>query len=157
MTQQHDKELAKEFTVNQTETAEILDVDRATVARWCRQGLPCVKKSLGNEHLIELKTAIHWVIGHRWATENNVDLSSIEKILFALAWGSAAGNENVLFSHWQRRAMLEGDWLCASREEVSFAAGFLYGAELLPWLRAELHPSETSFTCHYTYCTIHSV
>ncbi len=136
MTQQLDKELAKEFTFNQTETAEILNVDRATVARWCRQGLPCVKKSRGKEHLIELKTAIHWVIGHRWATENNVDLSSIEKIQFALACGAASASENLLFSHWKRRAIKEGDWLCASREELSFAVGFLYGADLLPWTRA---------------------
>ena len=135
MTQQHDKELAKEFTFNQTETAEILDVDRATVARWCRHGLPCIRMSRGKEHLIELKTAIHWLIGHRWATENNVKLSSIEKILFALARGAALENENLLFSHWKRRTMKEGEWLCASREDLSFAVGFLYGADLLPWTR----------------------
>lgn len=133
MTQQHDKELAKEFTFNQTETAEIFDVDRATVARWCRQGLPCVKTSRGKRHLIELRTAVQWQIGHRWATEKNVTLSSIEKILLALAWGAASANENLLFSHWKRRAMKEGAWLCASREEISCAAGFLYGADLLPW------------------------
>ncbi len=133
MTQQHDKELVKEFTFNQTETAEILDVDRATVARWCRQGLPCVKRSRGKEHLIELRTAIHWCIGHRWAIESNHELSALEKILLGLARGTATGNENALFSNWRYRKMQEGEWFDASREEISFAIGRLSGLQCLPW------------------------
>ncbi len=128
-----EKKIDEEFTYGQTGIAECLGVDRATVARWCRQGLPYERTAHGKEHRIKLRTALHWNIGHKWATDKNLELSALEKILWALAYAYAGGKENPIFSHWQHRMMQEGDWFCASREEISFAVGRLSGLQCLPW------------------------
>ncbi len=133
LTSAEEKKIDAEFTYGQAGIGECLGVDRSTVARWCRQGLPYERTAHGKEHRIKLRTALHWHIGHKWATDENLELSALEKILWALAYAYANGKENAFFSHWQHRMMQEGDWFCASREEISFAIGRLSGLQCLPW------------------------
>ena len=130
---EQEKKFKEEFTYAQTELSVFFNVDRATVARWCRQGLPHERGAHGKEHRIELRTAIHWYIGHKWAAGKNVELSALEKILFGLAHGFAGGKENPIFSHWRLQMMQETNWFESSREEISFAIGRLSGLHCLPF------------------------
>ena len=114
-----------DFTHGQTRIAECLGVDRSTVARWCREGLPYERGEVGEEYRIKLRTAIPWTLGHRWATANNIEASSLEKILWALAYGFIDGTENPSFGKWRLEMLDETEWFNASRERIAFGIGRL--------------------------------
>ena len=65
-TAKEEQKLRDELTFGQTEIGALLSCDRSTVARWCRErgGLPFKRSAAGKGHLIELRTAIHWLVGH---------------------------------------------------------------------------------------------
>lgn len=128
-----EKKFREEFTYGQTDLAVFFDVDRATIARWCRQGLPYVRSAHGHEHRIELRTAIHWYIGHHVANRRGLELSALEKILLGLARGDAAVNEYTTLFKWQKRMVKEVDWFDASPEKIFFAIGRLSGMKCLPF------------------------
>ena len=133
LTAQEERRFKKQFTFGQTQIAEYLGVDRRTVARWCLQGLPYKRGAPGHEHAIELKTALHWSIGHKWATDKNIELSALEKMLWALAHGFIGGKENPSFSQWRMQMLCETTWLGAAQLEISFAIGRMSGLRLLPF------------------------
>ncbi len=133
LTRQEERQFKKEFTLGLIGTAETLGVDRNTIARWCRQGLPYKKSGAGKKHKIELCTAIHWSIGHKWATDKNVDLSGLEKILFGLAHGFIGGKDNPSFSEWRLQMIQETDWCDATQLQITFAIGRLSGLGCLPF------------------------
>ena len=133
LTIREERNLKKQFIFGQTEIAEILGVDRSTVARWCRDNLPHQRGTVGKEHRIELRTALHWNIGHKWATDKNLELSALEKILWALSHGFIGGKENPSFSQWRSRMLDEFDWFSVSRDQISFAIGRLCGLGCLPF------------------------
>ena len=133
LTNQEEKQFKKEFSLGLIETAEILGVDRNTIARWCRQGLPNKKSAAGKKHNVELRTVVHWRIGHKWATDRNVDLSPLEKILFGLASAFIGGKDNPSFSEWRLQMIQETNWFDATQQQITFAIGRLSGLGCLPF------------------------
>ena len=133
LTKQEEKQFKKEFTLGLIETAEILGVDRNTIARWCRQGLPHKRSAAGKKHKIELRTAIHWSIGHKLTTDGNIDLSALEKILLGLACGFIGGKDNPSFSEWRLQMIQETSWFDATQQQITFAIGRLSGLACLPF------------------------
>jgi len=133
LTAQEERKFRKEFTFGQTQIAECLGVDRRSVARWCLQGLPYKRGAPGKEHQIELSTAMHWSVGHHHAKKRDVELSSLECILFGLAIGHCAGLENPSFSKWRLQMIRETNWFDATQQQITFAIGRLSGLGCLPF------------------------
>ena len=129
-----ERRFRKQFTLSQSEIAECLGVDTRTIARWCRQeGLPFKRGAQGKQHEIELKTALHWSIGHHHSTKLNIELSSLETILFGLAVGHGAASENPSFSKWRLQMLQETDWFDATQQQITFAIGRLSAFGCLPF------------------------
>ena len=133
LTAQEERKFRKEFTFGQTQIAECLGVDRRTVARWCLQGLPYERTAHGKEHKIQLKTALHWSVGHHHAKKINAELSSLETILFGLAIGYCEGLENPSLSTWRSQMLQETAFLNATQLQITFAIGRMVGLRLLPF------------------------
>ena len=130
LTAQEERKFRKEFTFGQTQIAECLGVDRRTIARWCLQGLPYKRGAPGQEHRIELSTAMHWSVGRHHAKKRDVELSSLECILFGLAIGYCKGLENPSLSKWRSQMLQETTWLAATQQEIAFAIGRMVGLRL---------------------------
>lgn len=128
-TAKEEQELRDSLTFGQTETGDYLGVDRSTIARWCRErgGLPFKRSAHGKEHQIELRTAIHWLIGHRYAQERDLDFSSLEKILHARAMHEVRFKKYPNFESWKARMLNTFDWIDVSRDEILFGIGRLSG------------------------------
>ena len=133
LTRRQEKQFKKELTYGVIATASILGVDRNTIARWCRQGLPHKRGAPGKEHQMELRTVIPWSLGRKWATEKNVDLSALECILVGLAYGFIGGKENPSFATWRLQMIQETDWFDATQQQITFAIGRLSGLGCLPF------------------------
>jgi len=132
-TAQEERELEKEFTFSQSETAKILGVDPRTIQRWCQAGLMHKRGAPGKEKTIEMRTVLHWCVGHKYATDKNIDLSSLEKLIFGLALGFIGGKENPSFSTWRLQMIRETDWFDATQQQITFAIGRLSGLGCLPF------------------------
>ena len=128
-TAKEEQKLRDELTFGQTEIGALLSCDRSTVARWCRErgGLPFKRSAHGKEHQIELRTAIHWLVGHRYAQERDLDFSSLEKILHALAMHEIRFKKYPNFESWKARMLNTFDWIDVSRDEILFSIGRLSG------------------------------
>ena len=128
MTKEQQKRRAA-VTFSQTEIGEYLGVDRSTVARWCREGLPCERNAHGKEHQIVMGIALHWLIGHRHAKKNKLDLSPLEKILHALAMLEVRLEKYPSFDRWKAEMLdtIARDWIDVDRDEILFAIGRLTG------------------------------
>ena len=138
LTAAEERQFRKQFTLSQSEIAECLGVDTRTIARWCRQdGLPFKRGAQGKQHKIELKTALHWSIGHHRATKLGVELSSLECILFGLAIGYCEGLENPSLSKWRSQMLQETAWLNATQQKIAFGIGRMVGLRLLPFKRQQ--------------------
>ena len=134
LTAAEERQFRKQFTLSQSEIAECLGVDTRTIARWCRQeGLPFKRGAQGKQHEIELKTALHWSIGHHHAKKINAELSSLETILFGLAIGYCEALENPSLSTWRSQMLQETTWLAATQLQIIFGIGRLVGLRLLPF------------------------
>ena len=134
LTAQEERKFRKQFTLSQSEIAECLGVDTRTIARWCRQeGLPFKRGAQGKQHQIELRTALHWSVGHHHARKRDVELSSLECILFGLAIGYCAGLENPSLSKWRSQMLRETNWFDATQQHITFAIGRLSGLGCLPF------------------------
>ena len=127
-TTKEEQKMREENTFGQTEIAEYLGVDRSTIARWCRaEGLPYERSAHGKEHRIELRTAVHWLIGHRYAQERGLDFSPLEKILHALAMHEIRFKKYPNFESWKTRMLNEFDWIDVTRDQLLFGLGRLSG------------------------------
>ena len=129
-----ERQFRKEFTLSQTEIAEILGIDTRTIARWCRsEGLPFERGPQGKQHKIELRTALFWSVGRDRAKKLGVELSSLECILFGLAVGHGAASENPSFSKWRSHMLCETNWFNATQQQITFAIGRLSAFGCLPF------------------------
>ena len=133
LTAQEERRFRKEFTFGQTQISEFLGVDRRTIARWCLQGLPYTRRGPGREHQIQLSTALFWSVGRSHSKKRDVELSSLETILFGVALGRCAELENPQLSKWRSQMMQETAWLNATQLQITFAIGRMVGLRLLPF------------------------
>jgi hypothetical protein len=124
MQQQH------EFSpfVDQATIAEMLSVNRSTINRYQHLGMPYVAGETGESNRYDVGLCANWAGGHNLATKRKIRMTSLEKIMWGAAWGSAEKS----FARWRARNMF-ADRMNASGEEVAGACGFLRGAGLLPW------------------------
>ena len=133
LTSQEEKKIKKQFTYGQTEIGSFLGADRSTVARWCREGLPHERGTAGKEHRIELRTALHWSIGHQSAIKRGLELSVLEKILWPLATEELAGNKHATLHQWKAQMLEEFDWFDVTRDQLNFSIGRLSAFGCLPF------------------------
>ena len=118
--------------VDQGFLALLLQVNRSTINRYQKIGMPYLAGEKGKNNRYDIGIGIHWSVGHEWAKKRQIRLTSLEKILWATAWGSG----DVSFAIWKSRELTTAKRLNSTREEIASAAGFLHGAGLLPWSRA---------------------
>ncbi len=127
------KKLKQEDTFGQAAIAALLNKDPRSISRYCRQGLPHKRGEPGKEHRIQPAAAIHWYIGDRYARARGLELSPLEKILWALAAQEVSLARNPQLHFWKSRMLKDFNLCAATRDEISFAIGHLYGLGCLPF------------------------
>ena len=121
----------KEETFSQTFVAQLFQCDTRTVARYCQSGLPYKLGPQGKEHQFDLGIAIHWYIGHGWAEKRKLDLSPLEKIIWAHGGAETEFEEHPSFARWRSKMMKSTSRFDCTEADVAFAIGRLSGGGLL--------------------------
>jgi len=119
----------QQLHADQGELATILDLNRTTINRYQKTGMPYKAGGKGEPNQYDIGVVANWLGGHACSIRNLIALTSLEKVLWGMAWG---GDDRSL-AVWKSRALSQADRLQASRDEVALAIGFLLGAGLLPW------------------------
>ena len=115
--------------VDQGDLAEMLNVNRSTINRYQRIGMPYVAGKQGEKSQYDLGICVHWLCGHQWALREHIELTSLQKVLWAMAWGGG----DSYFRKWKSRILEQPERFHAPIDTVLLAIGFLAGADLLPW------------------------
>ena len=111
----------QQLHADQGELATILDLNRTTINRYQKAGTPYKAGDKGDPNQYDIGVVANWLGGHACSTQNLIALTSLEKVLWGMAWG--ADDRSVAV--WKSRAISEAGRLQASREEVAVAIGFL--------------------------------
>ena len=117
--------------VDQGTLAAILGVNRSTINRYQKLGLPFKNGETGEANFYDLGLATYWYSGFEISKQKNVHLTSLECILLSRAFGGGESS----FAYYKTKVLSMSDRFGASREDVATACGFLSGAGLLPWHR----------------------
>ena len=115
---------------NQTDIAEFLNVHRTTIREFTRLGMPVVVSGRkGKENLYDVGVCICWFSGHENAKQLQINLSSLDKIL----WASEIGRGDASLGAFRRSQLTAKniERLKSTRDDVSFSIGFLAGAGLI--------------------------
>jgi len=119
----------QQLQADQGELATILDLNRTTINRYQKAGMPYRAGAKGEPNQYDIGVVANWIGGHFCATRNQIALTPLEKVLWGMAWGA----DDRSFAVWKSRALAQASRLESSEDEVALAIGFLLGAALLPW------------------------
>lgn len=115
--------------VDQGTLALMLEVNRSTINRFQKIGMPYLAGDCGEKNQYDAGICVHWYCGNHWAQARKMSLTPIQKVLWAMAWG---GDDRSIMV-WKSRVLSQTERFRVPRESILLAIGFLDGAGLLPW------------------------
>ena len=115
--------------VDQGTLAVIMGVNRSTINRYQKLGMPYINGSKGMPSSYDIGICANWCAGHDFSTSRRIGMNGLQKVLWGMAWGGGDLSLNV----WKARILRDPERLHASRDDLMLAIGVLSGADLLPW------------------------